>query len=184
MSIGTAENEETLSTMSMVSGKDFTTLADAGEVVDHAGGGFDVDEGDGVEAAFRELGADGFRDRSPRPTRLARLLGLEAAFFGDVEPFVGKRAAAEAEHFLFARGCAARLPSRPRRRRWRGKRDGRCRRFPEGRAGSRRRVPRNPAAVADHGLRMAAKVSFETSTGPGVKSLGDGMVWMKLEVIG
>ena len=58
-----------------------------------------MDESNGVEAAFGKFCADAFRIDRLAPLHLDRL-GLEAAFFRDIDPLIRERAAAEAEHFF------------------------------------------------------------------------------------
>src|SRR5690606_27058256 len=65
----------------------FHDFGDGGEVVEHAGGGLRVDEGDGVEAAFSELGADGLGIDLLAPFDLHGV-GFVAALFRDIEPLV------------------------------------------------------------------------------------------------
>ena len=68
-------------------------LTDPGEVVEDAGGGFRVDEGDGVESAFCKLGTNCFGVDCLTPLNLDGLC-LLAAFYGDIDPFVRESAAA------------------------------------------------------------------------------------------
>ena len=65
----------------------------------HARGGLVVNKGDGVEFAGGKLGVEQFRQDRLTPFHLEPL-GLLAAALGNVEPFVGKRAAHAVEHFL------------------------------------------------------------------------------------
>ena len=71
----------------------------SGNWIHHAGGGFVVDQGDGVELPGRELSVDRLViDRLP-PLHLQRLGFLPAAA-RDIEPLVGERAAHAAEDAL------------------------------------------------------------------------------------
>ena len=70
----------------------FLERGDFGERAHDAGGSFVVDDGEGVELAGGELFVHGLGADGRAPVHLERL-GLFAAAFGDVEPFVRKRAA-------------------------------------------------------------------------------------------
>ena len=58
-----------------------------------------MDEGDRIEAAFGKLCADGFGIDGLSPLDLD-CLRLVPAFFRDIDPLVGERAAAEAENLI------------------------------------------------------------------------------------
>ena len=83
--------------------EDVVELADDGgdffEGVEATGGGFVVNEGDGVEAAFGEFGAHGFGVDGLAPLDLD-FFGFFATALGDAIPLVGEGSAAEVEHFL------------------------------------------------------------------------------------
>ena len=94
--IGTAEKEETRVHDERDVGIFRERAANLRQRIHHAGGGFVMNESDGVELSGREFRVDRLViDRLP-PLHLERL-GLLAATPGDIEPFVGKRAAHAAE---------------------------------------------------------------------------------------
>ena len=71
-------------------------LGDFAERVEDPGGGFGVDDGDGVETALGESGVDGFRGDGLAPWD-AEGFGLFTAGEGDIVPFVGEGTAAAVE---------------------------------------------------------------------------------------
>ena len=96
MSIWTPEKEETVSTMSATSGYFASVQQISGKRIHDAGRGFAVDQDDGVEFSGGESGIDLLGIDVFAPFDLERL-GVFAATFGDIEPFVGERAAHAAE---------------------------------------------------------------------------------------
>ena len=172
--IGTPEKEETVSTIRTTSGYFLATCADLRQRIHDAGGSLAVDEGDGVELAGGEffierLGIDMFA-----PFDLQRL-GVFPAALGDVEPFVGERAAhavedaardeiadrasitPQADEVERKTGCF--VPNRVWRRGWIA-------------AVELRKASLRWPII---GRVNAAQVLAETSTGPGMKSLSCGI---------
>lgn len=84
------------------------------EGIEDAGGGLVVNEGDGVEAAFGELGAHGFGVDGLAPLDLD-FLGFFAAALGDAIPFIGEGTAAEVKNFLLGEVAKSAFHNSPSR---------------------------------------------------------------------
>ena len=87
---------------------------DVGQRVEHSGGCFVVDEGDGVETALRKFLVHHFGEDGISPLDL-QAFGLLAATFAHIEPLVGKCAAHAVEHLFvhqIADGAFHHTPSR------------------------------------------------------------------------
>ena len=173
IAIGTAENDETVSTMSATSRIFRHRATNLRQRIHHAGGGFVMNQSNGVELS-RSRAVDPARwiDVSA-PFHLQRF-GLFSAAPRDIEPFVGERAAHAAKDALadeIADRCFHHAPGR------RGRKKNRLLRSEELlqlRMNVAVKAFESFAAMADHRARKGGQVFSETSTGPGMKSLSCG----------
>ena len=134
------------------------------ERIQNTGGGFVVNEGDGVKTAFGQFCANRFRVDRLAPFDL-NLFRFHSAALGHAEPFIGKGPAAKIENLGFHEVSNAPLHHAP------GGRGGK-----EDRAGS-------PDDLADPGLDGSIKI-FEVGTAVADGGAGHGGVGFRSNIDG